>query len=48
MTYDSWVNKENIEKNAPEVLAMYKNTLANTAKCMLQSNDNDLSSAIAY
>ena len=36
MTHDSWVTKEDIKENAPEVLATYRNTLANAAKCMLQ------------
>ena len=34
MTYDSWVNKADIEENAPEVLAMYQNNLVNAAKCV--------------
>ena len=37
MTHDSWVTKEEIEENAPEVLAIYRNTLANAAKCVLLS-----------
>ena len=35
MTHDSWVKKEEIEETAPEVLAMYQNTLANAEKRML-------------
>ena len=35
MTHDSWVNKEDITENVPEVLAIYQNTLANAAKCVL-------------
>ena len=36
ITHNRWVTKEDIEENAPEVLAMYQNTLANAAKHMLQ------------
>ena len=36
MTHDSWVNKEDIEENVLEVLLIYQNTLANTAKHVLQ------------
>ena len=39
MTHDSWLNKEDIEENMPEVLAMYRNTLANAA---FQLGDNHL------
>ena len=35
MTHDSWVTKEDIEENAQKVLATYRNTLVNAAKCML-------------
>ena len=35
MTHDSWVRKEEIEETAPEVLATYRNTLANAAKRVL-------------
>ena len=37
MTHDSCVKKVDIEENAPKVLAIYQNTLANAAKYMLQS-----------
>ena len=36
MTHDSWVRKEEIEETAPEVLATYRNTLANAAKRVLR------------
>ena len=35
MTHDSWVRKEEIEETAPEVLAMYQNTLENAEKYVL-------------
>ena len=35
MTNDNWVNKEDIEVNAPEVLVTYRNTLVNAAKYVL-------------
>ena len=35
ITHNSWVNKEDIKENAPEVLATYRNTLANASKCVL-------------
>ena len=35
MTHNSWVAKEDIERNEPEALAMYQNTLVNAAKCAL-------------
>ena len=36
ITHNSWVTKNSIEKNAPEVLAISKNTLANAAKGVLK------------
>ena len=36
MTHNSWVTKKEIEENAPEVLAMYCNTLENASKCVLK------------
>ena len=36
MAHDSWVKKEEIEENAPQVLATYQNTLANAAKHVLR------------
>ena len=35
MTHDSWVTKENIKENVPEVLETYQNTLENVEKLVL-------------
>ena len=44
MTQNSWVTKEDIEENVPEVLATYKNTFANAEK-YCDKGENGLSSA---
>ena len=36
MTHNTWINKEDIEENVPEVLAIYRNTLVNAAKHVLK------------
>ena len=47
MTHDSWVTKEDIEENVPEVLATYQNTLENAANMSCIQDDDVISSVTA-